>query len=194
MGFIAHHEVKRRLTGDRMRVVIMSELSMGDVIGPGSGVISTEDSEVRFDFLVHPFGFPIRLGVVSGGKGKVVFQEFSQFSSKEGGKLGASIGDDFVIKTKAKVYFVEKECSNAFGGDIFLCRAENHPLSKPMVDHNQKGIEAGGRGEVGDEVTGDLLERTGCRGSNGGERGNSGMCICFVLLAGRAALDIFADI
>ena len=159
----------------------MSKLSMGDVIGPGSGVISTEDLEVRFDFLVHLFGFPVRLGVESGGKGKVVFQEFSQFLSKGGGELGASIGDDFVVKTKAKVYFVEKECSNAFGSDVFLCRAENHPLSKPMVNHDQKGVKAGGRGEVGDEVTGDLLERTGCGGSNGGERGNSGMRICFVL-------------
>ena len=194
MGFIAHHEVKQRLTGDGVRVVIMSELSMGDVIGPGSGVISTEDSKVHFDFLVYPFSFPIRLGVVGGGKGKVVFQEFSQFSSKGGGELGASIGDDFVVETKAKVYFVGKECSNAFSGDIFLCRAENHPLSKPMVDHDQKGIKAGRRGEVGDEVTGDLLDRTGHGGLNGGERGNSGMCIGFVLLAGRAAFDIFADI
>ena len=58
MGFIAHHEVKRRLVGDGMRAVIVSEFSVGDVIGPGSGVVSTEDSEVRFDFLVYPFGSP----------------------------------------------------------------------------------------------------------------------------------------
>ena len=59
---------------------------------------------------------------------------------------------------------MEKECGNAFRGDVFLCGAENHPLSKPMVDHDQKGIEAGGRGEVGDKVTGDLLEGAGCGG------------------------------
>ena len=47
---------------------------------------------------------------------------------------------------------MEKECSNSFGSDVFLCRASNHPLSKPMVDHNQKGIEAGSKGKVGDEV------------------------------------------
>ena len=162
----------------------MSELHVGDVISPGSGVISTEDLKVCFDFLVHPFGFPVRLGMVGSGKGKVVFQEFSQFLSKGGSELGASIGDDCVVETKAKVYFVEKECTNAFGGDVFLRRAENHPLSKPMVDHDQKGIKAGGRGEVSDEVTGDLLERTGRGGPNGGEWGNSGMCIGFVLLAG----------
>ena len=67
--------------------------------------------------------------------------------------MGASVRDDFVIEAKAKVYFVEKECGNAFGGDVFLCGTENYPLSKPMVDHDQKGIEASRTGEVGDKVT-----------------------------------------
>ena len=69
MGFIANHEVKWRLIGDGMRAVIMSEFGVGDVISPGSGVISAEDSKVRFDFLVYPFSFSIRLGVVGSGQG-----------------------------------------------------------------------------------------------------------------------------
>ena len=73
--------------------------------------------------------------------------------SDGGGELGASIRDDRVVEAEVKVYFVEKECSNAFGSDVFLCGTENHPLSKPMVDHNQEGIEASGKGEVGDKVT-----------------------------------------
>ena len=75
--------------------------------------------------------------------------------------MGASVRDDFVIKAKAKVDFVEKERGNTFSSDVFLCGAENYPLCKPMVDHNQKGIEAGGDREVSDEVTGDLLEGAG---------------------------------
>ena len=67
--------------------------------------------------------------------------------------MGASVGDDPVIETKVEVYFMEKECSYAFGGDVFLRGTENHPLSKPMVDHNQKEIKASGGGEVGDKVT-----------------------------------------
>ena len=67
--------------------------------------------------------------------------------------MGASVRDDLVVEAKAKVYFVEEECGNAFSSDVFLCGTENHPLSKPMVDHNQKGIKAGGRGGVGDKVT-----------------------------------------
>ena len=77
--------------------------------------------------------------------------------------MGALIRDDFVIEAKAEVYFVEKECSYAFGGDVFLRGTVNHPLSKPMVDHNQERIKAGGQGKVGDEVTRDLLEGMGCR-------------------------------
>ena len=63
-----------------------------------------------------------------------------------------------------------------------------------MVDHNQKGIKAGGRGEISDKVTRDLLEGAGCEGVNGGEWGSSRVCISLVLLADRATLDIFADI
>ena len=98
--------------------------------------------------------------------------------------MGSSVRYNFVVETEAEVYFVKEECGDAFGGNIFLCGTENHPLSKPMVDHDQKGIEAGGGGEVGDNVTGDLLEGTGCGGANGSEWRNGGMCIRLVLLAG----------
>ena len=108
--------------------------------------------------------------------------------------MGSPVRDDFIVETKAEVYFVKEECGDAFGGDTFLCGTENHPLSKPMVDHDQKGIKAGGGGEVGDEVTGDLLEGPGCGGANGGEWWNGRMRIRLVLLAGRAAFNVFADI
>ena len=59
MGFITHHKVKQGLIGDGMRVVIVSEFGMGDVIGPGSRVVPTEDLKVCFDFLVCPFSFSV---------------------------------------------------------------------------------------------------------------------------------------
>ena len=68
-GFISHHEVKRRLISDGVGAVIMGKFGMGDVVCPRSGITPTEDPKVHFDFLVYPFGFPIRLGVVGGGKG-----------------------------------------------------------------------------------------------------------------------------
>ena len=63
-----------------------------------------------------------------------------------------------------------------------------------MVNHDQKGIEASGDGEVGDEITRDLLERAGYRGMDGGEWWNSGMGIGFVLLAGPTAFNILSDV
>ena len=63
-----------------------------------------------------------------------------------------------------------------------------------MVNHDQQGIEASRRGKVGDKVTRDLLEGAGCRGADGGEQGNSGVSVSFVLLALGAALDVFTDI
>ena len=56
--------------------------------------------------------------------------------------MGTTIRDDFIKKSKAKEDFVEKEGGDSFGGDGFLGRAKNHPLSKAMVYHNQERIEA----------------------------------------------------
>ena len=37
----------------------MSEFSVGDVVGPRSRVVPTEDLEVRFNFLVYLFSFSV---------------------------------------------------------------------------------------------------------------------------------------
>ena len=73
--------------------------------------------------------------------------------------MGASVRDDFVEKSKAKEDFVEEEGGDPFGGNGFLGRAKNYPLSEPMVYHDQERIEAGGQGEIRDKVARDLLER-----------------------------------
>ena len=56
---------------------------------------------------------------------------------------------------------MEKKRGDPFGGNGFLGRAKNHPLSKPMVYHDQERIEARGDWEICDEVTGNLLEGMG---------------------------------
>ena len=81
--------------------------------------------------------------------------------------MGSSIRDDFVKKPKAEVDFVEKEGRDPLGGDGFLGRAKNHPLSKPMVYHNQERIEARGDREICDKIAGNLLEGARGDGFNG---------------------------
>ena len=56
--------------------------------------------------------------------------------------MGASIRNDFVKKSETKEDFVEKEGGDSLSGDRFLGRAKDHPLSKPMVYHNQKRVKA----------------------------------------------------
>ena len=67
--------------------------------------------------------------------------------------MGSAIRDDFIKKSKTKEDFVEEEESDPLGGDRFLGRAKNDPLSKPMVDHDQERIEVRGDREVRDKVT-----------------------------------------
>ena len=52
--------------------------------------------------------------------------------------MGAPIRDYVVIEAEAEDDFVEEEVGDFFRCDGFLGGAENHPLSKAMVDHDQK--------------------------------------------------------
>ena len=63
-----------------------------------------------------------------------------------------------------------------------------------MVDHDQKGIKAIGRGKVGDEIARDLLEGAGAGGRNREEQGSRWMGVDLVLLARGAPSDITVDI
>ena len=89
---------------------------------------------------------------------------------------------------------MEEKGGDSFGGDGFLSGAENYPLSKAMVYHDQKGIKARGGGKVGDQIAGDLLERAGGGGFDWSERRDGGVCIGFVLLADCASFDVFSDV
>ena len=75
--------------------------------------------------------------------------------------MRSSVRDDFVKKSKAEENLVEEKGGDSFGGNRFLGRAQNHPLSKPMVDHNQERVQARGNREVRDKITGNLLEGVG---------------------------------
>jgi len=68
------------------------------------------------------------------------------------------IRDDLVVESIAEEDFVEEKGGDSFGGDGFLSRAENYPLSKAMVYHDQERIEACGGRKVSDQIAGDLLE------------------------------------
>ena len=193
-GFISHHEEEWRLVGYGVRAVIVGELGKGNVLSPGSGVRAAEDPKISFYFLVHMLGFPVSLRVIGGGEGKFVAEEFSQLFSESRGKLWSSIQDDFIIETKSFKNFGEEQGGDSGSINGFLGRAENYPLSKPMVDHDQKGIKTIRKGQVGDQVTGDLLKGAKAGGRNGEKWGTGWVSVDLVLLTRGATLNITPDI
>ena len=56
------------------------------------------------------------------------------------------------MEAETEEYVFKKEFGDSFGVDGFVTRSENDPLRKAMVDHDQQGIEAGGRREAGNKV------------------------------------------
>ena len=88
--------------------------------------------------------------------------------------MGTSVGYDFVKKSEAEENFVEEKGRDFLGGDGFLSRAKNYPLSKPMVYHDQERVKARGDGKICDEIARNLLERArgdGLMGDKGGTVG-----------------------
>ena len=55
----------------------------------------------------------------------------------------------------------EKKLGNTGSINVSGTRSEDYPLCKTVVDHDHQGIMAGGGGEIGDEVNGELLEWEG---------------------------------
>ena len=163
--------------------MVMCKFGVGYILSPGSRVTSAKYLEIGFDFLVYSFSFSIRLWVISSGEGKVVFEEFPQFSSKGRGELRFAVGNDFVVKPKAEEDLVEEKGGNPFSSNGFLSRAENHPLSKPMVDHDQERVKACGDREIRDQITGDLLKGARSGGFDQEQWWDGGVCVNFVLLA-----------
>ena len=98
--------------------------------------------------------------------------------------MGTAIRDDFV----------QEKGGNPFGGDGFLSRAENHPLSKSMVDHDQKRVKAHRDRKIHDQITQDLLERARGGRLYGGKWWYGGVHVSLVLLASGTTFDVLVDI
>ena len=113
--------------------------------------------------------------MIGSGEGEVIVEELAEFPGEGRGKLWTTIRDNFIIEPEAQIDFVEKEGCYPLDGDRFLSGAENYPLCKAIVNHDQQRVETRGGREIGDEVTGDLLEGVRGAGPDQSEWGNSGM-------------------
>ena len=84
--------------------------------------------------------------MIGGGEGDVVFEEACEFVCEGGGKLGASVGDDSVMKTESWEDMLKKDFSDVHCRGGFVARSEIYPLRKTMVYHDQNRIVAMGEG------------------------------------------------
>ena len=159
-GFVAHYEGKGGGVGNGMGGGVVCEFRHGKEFGPFRRLISGEDPKISFQFLVDPFGFAVGLRVIGGGKGDIIVKKAGEFSCEGGGKLGAPIGDYSFVEAEAREDVLEKDLGDVRRGGGFVARAENYPLRKTVVYHDQNRIVAVGEGEICDKIHGDLLEGT----------------------------------
>ena len=192
-GFVAHHERKGGGIGDGMGGGVVCEFRHGEEFGPFRRLVLGENLKVGFKFLVDPFGLTVSLGMVGGGEGNVVIEKASKFLCEGGGKLESLIGDDSVVEAEMREDVLEKDLGDVRHGGSFVARAENYPLRKTMVYHDQDRIITVGEGQVSDEIHGDLLEGAGAFRRDGRQGGVGGVGVYFVGLARSAAGDEFPD-
>ena len=81
--------------------MVVGKLSIRDFVSPGTRVGPTEDPKMCLNLLVDMFCFAVRLGVIGGGKGEVIVEEFAKLLGKGGCELGTTIRDDFIIESEA---------------------------------------------------------------------------------------------
>ena len=77
--------------------IVESKLDYWKPVNPIVLMIGDYGSEGLFDFLIGPFRLSIGLGVVSSGESELDTESFIGFLGILGGKLGASITDEFVL-------------------------------------------------------------------------------------------------
>ena len=143
--------------------------------------------------MVDLFGLAIGLWVIGGGEGDVIFEKASEFTSEGRGKLRSSVREDLVMETELWEDVLKKDLGEVHSGGGFVARAENYPLRKTMVYHDQNRIIAVGKGQISDEIHRDLWEGAGAFRRDRGQGGVGWVDVNFIGLAGSAASDEFAD-
>ena len=96
--------------------------------------------------------------MIGGREGNVVVKKAGEFSGECGSELGSSIGDDSVMKAESGKDVLKKDLGDVRRGGSLVARAENYPLRKTVVYHDQDRIVAVGGGKIRDKIHGDLLE------------------------------------
>ena len=97
------------------------------------------------------------------------------------------------METESQEDVLKKDLGDVCSGGSFVARAENYPLRKTMVDHDQNRIIAMGKGQIRDEIHRDLLEGAGAFRGDRGKGGMGQVGVDLIGLASSAASNELAD-
>ena len=90
--------------------------------------------------------------MVGSREGNIVLEKLGQLLCEGKGKLWTVVQDYFIMETKAGEDIFEKQDGDAGSIDSFVTRDENHPLCKPMVNHDQNRVKTGGQRQICNHV------------------------------------------
>ena len=75
----------------------MVEFCGGEELYPFGWIVSTEDAEICFKFLICLFSLAISLWMVSSREANIILEEMSEFLGKGRSKLRAMVGNESVV-------------------------------------------------------------------------------------------------
>jgi hypothetical protein len=93
-------------------MIIVLELSKWEEVGPVILPLVDKESEVLFQFLVHPFSLTITLGVVRCGGCKLDPEYSVEFTGELGYKLRPPVGHNFAGQSMMFPDMLDKQASS----------------------------------------------------------------------------------
>ena len=96
-GFIAVKQGEWECLSGAMQGRVVVEFCRGKELYPFSRVVGAKDAEISFEFLIGSLGLSIRLRMVGCGEANIILEEMSEFLSKGGGELRASVRDESIM-------------------------------------------------------------------------------------------------
>ena len=96
-GFIAIKQGEWGRLSGAMRGRVVMEFCQGKALYPFSWVVGAKDTEISFELLIGSLSLSIGLRMVGSREANIILEETSEFLSKGGSELRASVRDESIM-------------------------------------------------------------------------------------------------
>ena len=175
---VAHDEFKGGFGGGCVRPGVVYVLGEGKPSVPSGLAVVNEDAEILFEPLIRSFGLAISLGVIGSAYILRNVEDAAQLLWEARRKSGIPVRDDLAGGTVVWEDMLDIKIGDSGGGSCFVARDEDRSFRAVVIGNGKDAVEAGGEGELNDEVHGHGFKgeggAVGCNGAvgNTGSRGN----------------------